>query len=253
MYRTLDASKIIASLDTLSRRIGERFPAASLTHVCRELTEIARDHSRRADGIGRRSWSLRGAVVALLAGCGWMLVRIISLLDLSRTSADSIYTVLQGIEATMNILVLMGGAIFFLVTVEDRLKRRRAIMAIHELRSIVHVIDMHQLTKDPAGATARPGVSDTPSSPKRTYSPFELIRYLDYCSEMLSLAAKVASLYAQGYPDPVVTSAVNDLEQLTANLSQKIWQKISIVEQMVANMPRASVPSVPRSASPTSG
>ena len=32
-----------------------------------------------------------------------------------------------------------------------------------------------------------------PSSPKRLLSPFELTRYLDYCSEMLSLAAKVAA------------------------------------------------------------
>ena len=50
----------------------------------------------------------------------------------------------------MNIIVLMGAALFFLVTIEDRLKRRRALTALHELRSIVHVIDMHQLTKDPS-------------------------------------------------------------------------------------------------------
>ena len=42
----------------------------------------------------------------------------------------------------------MPGAIF-LVTLEVRLKRRRALAAIHELRAMAHIIDMHQLTKDP--------------------------------------------------------------------------------------------------------
>ena len=43
-------------------------------------------------------------------------------------------------------------------------------------------------------------------------SPFELSRYLDYCSEMMSLTSKVAVLFAQSFPDPVVTEAVSDIE-----------------------------------------
>jgi hypothetical protein len=41
------------------------------------------------------------------------------------------------------------------MTIETRVKRRRALRAIHELRSIAHVIDMHQLTKDPEWVLAR--------------------------------------------------------------------------------------------------
>jgi hypothetical protein len=63
-------------------------------------------------------------------------------------------------------------------------------------------------------------------------TPFELVRYLDYCSEMLSLVAKVAALYAQDVRDPVVIETVSDLESMTTNLSRKVWQKISIVEHM---------------------
>jgi hypothetical protein len=59
---------------------------------------------------------------------------------------------------------------------------------------------------------------------------FELTRYLDYCSEMLALTGKLATLYAQSLPDQVVIDAVNDIEILTANLSGKIWQKITILE-----------------------
>jgi hypothetical protein len=87
---------------------------------------------------------------------------------------------------------------------------------------------MHQLTKDPSMMMS--GAQITSVSPTRTLTPFELTRYLDYCSEMLSLSAKVAALYAQSFPDPVVTDAVSDLERVTTNLSQKIWQKISLMQ-----------------------
>ena len=63
-------------------------------------------------------------------------------------------------------------------------------------------------------------------------TPFELMRYLDYCSEMLSLTAKLAALYAERISDPVVVDTVGDIERLTSALSAKIWQKISMVQQL---------------------
>ena len=52
--------------------------------------------------------------------------------------------------------------------------------ALHELRGVAHVIDMHQLTKDPRGMKFK--AIATASSPERTLTPFQLTRYLDYCS-----------------------------------------------------------------------
>ena len=69
----------------------------------------------------------------------------------------------------------------------------------------------------------------TQNSPKRELSAFELQRYLEYCSEMLSLIGKIAALYAQHLPDEVVINAANDIENLTTGLSQKIWQKLIIL------------------------
>jgi hypothetical protein len=219
---------VIETISTLQQRITERFPGAGLGGVCAELNAIAQHNSQRAEAIGRRNILLRAFVYVVLAGGLWLLVRIAMLISISTsTTADNVYSVLQGIEAAMNIIVLMGAALFFLVTIEDRLKRRRALTALHELRSIVHVIDMHQLTKDPSAVVSVGG--KTPSSPARTLSPFEVTRYLDYCSEMLSLTSKVAVLYAQAFPDPVVTDAVSDIERITVGLSQKIWQKIMIL------------------------
>jgi hypothetical protein len=86
---------------------------------------------------------------------------------------------------------------------------------------------MHQLTKDPDRLTfPQP---DTRSSPRRELTVPELGRYLDYCSELLSLVSKLAALHAEHLNDPVVLAAVNDLESLTEGLSAKIWQKITLL------------------------
>ena len=61
---------------------------------------------------------------------------------------------------------------------------------------------------------------------------FELSRYLDYCSEALSLTGKVAALYMKGFDDPVALQAVNEVESLTTGLSRKIWQKLTILYSM---------------------
>ncbi len=53
---------------------------------------------------------------------------------------------------------------------------------------------------------------------------------MSYCSEMLSLASKAAAVYGEKIHDPAVVDAVGDIERLTTNLSQKIWQKITLVE-----------------------
>ena len=65
-------------------------------------------------------------------------------------------------------------------------------------------------------------------------NPFELTRYLDYCTEMLSLISKAAALHVQGFEDPVTLDAVEQIEDLTNGLSRKIWQKIMILDRMVA-------------------
>ena len=48
---------------------------------------------------------------------------------------------------------------------------------------------------------------------------------------MLALVAKVAALYAEGLADPVVLDAVDDLEDLTAGLISKIWQKLVMMDR----------------------
>ena len=191
-YRALDADKIIATIDKLRLRIEERLGPCGLSRVTGELGEIASECRVRVELIRRPNVILRLVVMIVVAAAIALLVRILPLLDLSKTAADNVYTLLQGVEAAMNILVLIGAALFFLFTVEERLKQRRSLAALHQVRTIAHVIDMHQLTKDPSAALGE--LPPTANSPARKLTPQELLRYLDYSSELLSLTAKVAAL-----------------------------------------------------------
>ena len=111
---------------------------------------------------------------------------------------------------------------------EERIKRWRVFRELHSLRSLIHVIDMHQLTKDPSVLSS--GFKPTSTSPERLTDAAELERYLDYCSEMLSISGKLAALFAQSVNDEVVIEAVNDIEELGSNLARKVWQKITMID-----------------------
>jgi len=227
VYRELDPERIIATLATLGQRIEERFPASGLGRVGRELLALASESKELLDRLRRPNAVLRtGVGVGVLALVALAVATALSV----RVSlqVQNVSDLLQGLDAGVNDVIFMGIAIYFLLTVEGRLKRRRALRALHELRSVAHIIDMHQLTKDPDRFLLRE--PDTPSSPQRTMTRFELSRYLDYCSELLSHVSKLAALHAQYLADPVVLDAVNDVETLADGLSRKIWQKIMILD-----------------------
>src|SRR5437879_3481045 len=127
----------------------------------------------------------------------------------------------QALEASISSVVFIGAAILFFVSWENRIKRRRAMKAVHELRALAHIVDMHQLTKDPESYFApapAPANSETNITTRRM-TPFELNRYLDYCSEALAIISKIAALYVQNFQDPEVLDAVDDVEDLTAGFS----------------------------------
>ena len=228
-YQTLDAAEIVKTLRTLEARISQRFPDAGLASVCRDLIAIGERTQRNADAIAATNRPLRIvvylAVAAGLAGLGFIAWTL-----KVQVSSTEVFGFFQGVDALMNITVLVGAALLFATTVDVRNKRRRALRELHVFRSIAHVIDMHQLTKDPSSILG--DAAPTESSPPRAMSKYELTRYLDYCSELLALTGKLATLYAQSMPDSVVIDAVNDIEILTANLSNKIWQKITILESL---------------------
>jgi hypothetical protein len=240
-YRSLDAAAIARTIDLLCQRVEVRFPGSGLSRVCRELDAIADRAAETSAWIGRPTLPLRVGtwlvVLLLLAGLA------VTLASLSAPVEPlTLPQLVQAVESGVNDLVFVAIAVFFLLTLETRIKRRRALKALHELRAIAHVIDMHQLTKDPEWVLDRG--RETGVLPPRTMSRFELSRYLDYCSEALSLTGKVAALYIRGFDDPVALQAVNEVEDLTTGLSRKIWQKLTILYAMEAGSAGAGAPVV---------
>jgi hypothetical protein len=228
VYRRLDGDEILKTATLLVRRVEERFPGSGLSRVAAELRGVVAETERRCRWIARPMLPLR-------VGMGLLVALIVAVLAVSLSAIElapgevAVTDLVQAIEAGINDVVLIGLAVAFLVTVEGRLKRRKALRALHELRALAHVVDMHQLTKDPERVLSG-GEGATPSSPRRSLTPFELVRYLDYSSEMLALVGKTAALYAQYLADSVVLAAVDEIEALASDMSRKMWQKIMTVE-----------------------
>ena len=224
-----------------------------------DLTEAAREVAARSRSIGRPYVWLRAFTYLLVAA---LVIAPASLLGLFRFDAQTVEAlrawaanpggVAQTLESVVNLVILAGAAGWFLLTLEQRLKRGRALEALHELRSFAHVIDMHQLTKDP---TVLLGAGQpTASSPKRRMTEFELTRYLEYCAEMLALVGKLAALYGEYTRDAAVIDATTDIERLATDLGRKTWQKISIIgnldERRQKSDPAQSIAAIQSGSSP---
>ncbi len=228
-YSKLDSAPILATIERLEQRIVERFPNSSLKRIAAELTRLARENETVLLELRRPLWWLRGVtIVALAALLALVLWVIVSFAPLSGAPRGTFIEIVQGTESAINELIFLALAMFFLTSLETRVKRRKALRMLHRFRSLAHIVDMHQLTKDPEHVLHP--VMTTPSSPIRQLSRHELTRYLEYCSELLALVSKLAALHAQDLQDPVVLEAVNDLESLTADLSRSVWQKITILD-----------------------
>jgi hypothetical protein len=240
-YRQLDQGQISQTLWRLRDRIAERFPGSGLSKVAGELVSLSDEAFDCVAYLRKPNWPIRVAVGVVIAamvvvvGLGALSIRV------SR-QVSSVSELVQTLDASINDVVFLGIAIFFLVTLEARLKRRKALGSLQQLRSVVHIVDMHQLTKDPERLMSPHQLTkdperlmspqpDTSSSPERSMTGPELGRYLDYCSEMLSLTSKIAASFVQSFNDPVLLSTVNEIETLVTGLSGKIWQKITLLER----------------------
>ena len=239
-YRSLNPDFILKTIKRLNARVHERFPDRGLAAVADELNQLAEEETGRARRLSRPNFALRllvtliiVAALSALAYGAWTYR-----LDAMQTETETFH-LFQGVEALINIALLTVAGIFFLATLEARTKRAAVLKRLSQLRSIAHIIDMHQLTKDPT--VALHGAAQTQSSPVRDLSAFQLLRYLDYCAEMLSLTGKLAAVYLEHSDDPVVIGAVGEFENLTTDLTLKVWQKITVLESSARFQAEADV------------
>ena len=135
---------------------------------------------------------------------------------------------LEATDAGLHMLLVLAGGIVFLVGMENRAKRNQALEALAEFRSLAHLIDLHQINKDPGLDRVPP-----PENDQRTVRSDEaLSEYLDFSGDLLSVIGKLAAFYAQHLKDRVVLDAVNEIETLTSSLSNKLWLKILVLREM---------------------
>jgi len=230
----LQSDKIVQTIEKLEKRIADRFPNSGLRKVVKQFLEIAGKSKKNIEWISKPNFAIRIFSYLIIAVGVVAIIYSFTLIDL-KIQNRTLSNIVSFTESLFNDLVLIGAAIFFMVTIETRVKRRRTSKMLNELRVIAHVIDMHQLTKDPG--MMQESRMYTENSPSRTLTKFELERYLDYCSEALSLIGKVAALYAQSLPDEVVVRTVTEIEGLSTGFSRKIWQKLIILNGMEDEKP----------------
>jgi len=238
-YSEIRSEAIIHTIKKLECRVKERFPDSSLGKLCCEVAAISELADSRWQEYQRPYYRLRalwvGALVFIMIAATFLGIWLTQEFT-AVTEGHTLFeerpglALFEGLEPTINVFLLMGAGIFFMRRSEETAKRVRVLKHIHELRSFTHVVDMHQLTKDPSAILGN--FQRTAHSPVREMSRYELTRYLDYCAELLSLLGKIAALYMRDVEDIEVITAANEIENLSTNISRKVWQKIMIIGQM---------------------
>ncbi|GAA3661649.1 hypothetical protein GCM10022237_21920 [Nocardioides ginsengisoli] len=238
-FEKVQAGPVLATVRRLEERIEARFPGRGLHRVVGELASLVETvASSTATVRGRRSWlrpvSRAGiALILVLTGAVLVLAVRSAAVDAPDTGLDWIPL----LESTVNDLVFAALAIWFLYSVPERLQRESLLELLHRLRSLAHIVDMHQLTKDPE--RLRSSFTPTAASVAMDLDTDELEHYLDYCSELLSLIGKTAALCAEESRDAVVLDTVSTVETLTVSLERKIWQKIAVLNHTRAAAPES--------------
>jgi hypothetical protein len=228
LHEPLEAPAVRETVEALYGRIEARFPKRGLLDVCGDLIQLVEQVQSSAGHGQRQIRMVRVASRVVMA-----FVVVVTILALLLALHDAFFNddvkssidVLGLAETAISDIVYAAIAIFFLWSFPERLQRSRLLNLLHQLRSTAHVIDMHQLTKDPE--QLKPSFVPTAKSTKLGMNRDQVERYLDYCSEMLSLVGKTAALCAEESRDSLILETVATIETLTVGLSRKIWQKIS--------------------------
>lgn len=234
----LDGHELIKTVHRLTERIRSSFPSAHLNQVAAQLQQVVERHAARSGTIRRPHWGRRlTSLTLLLAGVATFGL-LLATVRMKHDGAWQIAEAMQTLDAGLSMLFFLGAGAAYVASLEQRSKRQRCLEALHELRAIAHIVDLHQLGKQPGfpAPTDAPTIVSAPAG-TTTESPLttaQLVAYLEFCSEMLSLLGKVAALYVQGFPDERAVAAVDDIEDLTSGLSRKIWQKIMVLGQTAA-------------------
>ncbi|MFD2797309.1 hypothetical protein ACFS27_27370 [Promicromonospora vindobonensis] len=231
--RTLEKLEAVPVIETVRRlcdRIGARFPDRGIHRVAQELASLTEQVADTSAGSRRRSRLVRTGSRAMIGVV--VLVALVAFgfaVEAAFTEApDNGLDWLPLIESAVNDLVFVAIAVVVLHSLPERAQRSDLLAKLHRLRSLAHIIDMHQLTKEPESLRdAFAGGTDGDVD----LTPEQVEYYLEYCTELLSIVSKAAALCAEESQDEIVLSTVSTIETLTMSMSRKVWQKITVLSE----------------------
>lgn len=214
----LDADRLIEKIKQVRDLAHEDFHDRGLPRRVDDLRRLVGDAAQLADSVKDRSpldFLLPSIVILSLVVAS---MPVLLALRLPNEISLSVLDVFEPIDAAMNVVLLLLGLWFVIYRTLVERRRAKMMRMLHRFRSIVHLLDLVQLTK-----SIEPDKEDPLSVTQR-------IRYLDLCSQTASLAAKGAALLIARYSDARVVAAVNEIESVCSGVSQKIWNKIQVLQ-----------------------
>jgi hypothetical protein len=216
----LDPANIIETADHLARRVSEKLPDSTLAGLAAELAQVARQTEERAREARRPIPAIR--VASVLAVCGTLVgIGYLGRHIHARWEFGTISEVFEATDAAFNLLVILAGLLWSFVTLEARIKRKKALASIEELRDFIHLIDITQLYYTPD--LYNPDPAKCLSSLNLDYT------YLLFCTEMLGFISNLAPLYTRGAAGDSILRAVSDVELLANAISAKLLSKAETV------------------------
>lgn len=222
----LGAPQVVGTIKRLRERIEARFPRRNLAKVAQAVAGVAAEIEGRRPPTWLQTLRIGSNVLIVL-------IAIAAAVGIGSAVVDGLHAGSRAVdwlgigESAINDIVFAGITILFLWALPQRIQRQRDLRVLFRLRSLAHVVDMHQLTKDPDRFLQ--DFHPTPATTDPGLTPAQMSHYLDYCSELLSLIGKTAALLAENNDDATVLDGVQGIEELTTNLSRKIWQKIALL------------------------
>ena len=228
----LNPDEISRTLAELRKRMLEAVGRRGIVDICDEIDRLAKVSKVRCMRLARVDWGRR--CLPWLHALVILVIAAVAILDpefrtrftnlaFSHGGQDHSWLIFP---ASLTLQIPAAWIFGSLVNLERSAKRKRALRYLHEIRSVIHIVDMHQLSKSPHQSLTVPEGAYMPLSPEK------LLPYLRFCIDLLSLTSKVAALYAESSEDPLVIECVSDLGELTSNLSGEIWQRIGIIQNL---------------------
>ena len=190
-----------------------------------ELLSIAQTTENRIKEATRPIYSIRVfstlAIGASFVGL-WLILKHIN----TRWEFGTITEIFESADACFNLVVLLAGLLWFLFTLEARIKRKRVLGYISELREFAHLIDVTQLYYTPDLYESDP--DSNRSSLKLDYT------YLFLCTQMLAVISNLAPLYTKSASSDSIWRAASDVETLSNDIATKLVFKTDVV-RMISN------------------